>query len=250
MSGMTFKRKEMKYIMSEAQWRGFMEAVKDEIVPTEFPVSEIRNLYLDTEDYEFIRRSISKPVFKEKLRIRSYGDTDKTGRMFYEMKKKYKGIVYKRRFDVTRDMLTNEAVPVDFDSVEARFHEKAQTVREWNYWREQHNDLVPRFYLSYDRWAYIGKENEDIRLTFDRNLTWREDNLTLSGPVYGHHLLEGQVLLEIKVPGSMPLWMSDALSKNNIYPRSYSKIGAAYAKSMKLQRPVPNPERPLRATLH
>ncbi len=240
MATMTFKRKEMKYIMSEAQWESFMESISPHIDPTDFPVSEIRNLYLDTDDYEMIRRSIAKPVFKEKLRIRSYGDYAGTGRMFYEMKKKFKGIVYKRRFDVTKEMAGEEEVPIRFSDVDP-FKDKSQTVREWNYWLAQNDDLKPRFFLSYDRWAYWGKENQEVRLTFDRNLTWREEDLQLSGEVYGHRLLEGQVLLEIKVPGSMPLWLSKPLSELGIYPVSYSKIGSAYSQSMKQQSPVYEP---------
>lgn len=238
MAILTFKRKEMKYIMTEEEARQFMASIQSEIAPTEFPVTEIRNLYLDTNDYEFIRRSIAKPVFKEKLRIRSYGDFDSTGRMFYEMKKKYKGVVYKRRFDIASDALSAASVPVHFDHVEESFQQNAQTVKEWNYWKEQYEDLMPRFFLSYDRLAYMGMKNPEVRLTFDRNLTWREDNLTLSGTVYGNRLLEDQVLLEIKVPGSMPLWISRALSEVKVFPVSYSKIGAAYEQSTRLQAPV------------
>ena len=38
----------------------------------------VRNIYYDTDTYLLVRRSIEKPVYKEKLRIRSYEQANQT----------------------------------------------------------------------------------------------------------------------------------------------------------------------------
>ena len=53
--------------------------------------------------YRLIRASLEKPAYKEKLRLRSYGVTEPGGEVFLELKKKYKGIVYKRRITLPED---------------------------------------------------------------------------------------------------------------------------------------------------
>ena len=62
--------------------------------------STIRNLYFDTNTYRLVRRSNEKPVYKEKLRIRSYRQVTGIGYGFCGTEKKYKSVVYKRRIDL------------------------------------------------------------------------------------------------------------------------------------------------------
>ena len=224
-----FARKEIKYRLSEAQAQALVHRAGERLVPSEFFYSEINNLYLDTDDFHLIRASIEKPVYKEKLRIRSYGNMADSG-FFYEIKKKYEGIVYKRRFRIALEDLPEEAgLPLLF--VPETFEKDAQTVTEWNYCSQLYQNLRPRFYVSYDRHAWVGAEDPEFRITFDRNLRWRTHRLELSGKRDGTPLLGDDVLMEIKVPGAMPLWMSAILSDLRIFPVSYSKIGEAYKNS-------------------
>ena len=95
-----FKRHELKYLVS-AEQREFIESEFERyMIPDEHGESTICNIYYDTHDFRLIRRSLEKPVYKEKLRLRSYGTASKDEKVFLELKKKYKGIVYKRRISL------------------------------------------------------------------------------------------------------------------------------------------------------
>lgn len=230
-----FARKEIKYLLSEQQTQALLERITHRLEPSEFYYSEINNLYLDTDDYQLIRSSIAKPVYKEKLRIRSYGNVANSG-LFYEVKKKYKGIVYKRRFRIDDAVAQGtEFLPLQFIP---ELFENAQTVNEWNYCGWLYPNLKPRYFVAYDRHAWVGADDPEFRITFDRNLRWRTDRLCFTGDRDGEPLLDEGVIMEMKVPGAMPLWMSAELSNLGIFPASYSKIGEAYKKSLQHMQTV------------
>lgn len=92
-----FKRVELKYLLSKKQKNELMKLILEHMIPDQFGCSLIRNLYYDSNNYRLIRRSIEKPVYKEKLRIRGYGEVNEDSLVFIELKKKYKKVVYKRR---------------------------------------------------------------------------------------------------------------------------------------------------------
>ena len=103
MNGYTFERRELKYRITDAQRAALEAAFGTRMVPDEHGESTICNIYYDTADYRLIRASLEKPAYKEKLRLRSYGVTEPGGEVFLELKKKYKGIVYKRRITLPED---------------------------------------------------------------------------------------------------------------------------------------------------
>ena len=103
MNGYTFERRELKYRITDAQRAELEAAFGARMVPDEHGESTICNIYYDTADYRLIRASLEKPAYKEKLRLRSYGATEPGGEVFLELKKKYKGIVYKRRITLPED---------------------------------------------------------------------------------------------------------------------------------------------------
>ena len=190
--------------------------------PDAYGKSTICNLYFDTPDYRLIRTSLEKPIYKEKLRLRSYGQVKEDGTTFAEIKKKFKGVVYKRRIvmpqNAAMDFLCNGGPTPP-----------SQIGREIAYLFDYYRELAPRVYLSYEREAYYDKNDKDLRFTFDTNVLYRREDLSLTSPVYGHPLLkEGQVLLEIKTAGAIPCWVVDALSRHKIYKSSFSKYGNAY----------------------
>ena len=219
----TFKRYEKKYLLSDSKYKQLMMRFQDRLVIDNFGKTSICNIYFDTPEHLLIRNSIEKPVYKEKLRLRSYG-TPKDGDMVYvELKKKYKGVVYKRRqkmeLSAAEDYLYNFEKP-DTDS---------QITREIDWFLNFYKDIIPSMYISYNRIAMYGEEDPSLRITFDSNILYRQDNLWLSMGMSGSKLLaEGQRLMEIKIPGSMPVWMSSILSELEIYPVSFSKYGNAY----------------------
>jgi len=219
---LTFKRYEKKYLLSAEKYEMLMEQLEDYILPDRFFKSTVCSIYYDTDNFELIRHSIEKPVYKEKLRVRSYNVPGPDGEVFVELKKKYKGIVYKRRVTMTASeasaYLSGEtAAPVD-----------SQTTRELD-WVLKSYDLRPRVFIACDRFAYVSKEDKNLRITFDKDIRWRETELELTAGCHGEPILkDGQVLMEIKIPGAAPIWLAQLLSRLEIFPQSFSKYGTCY----------------------
>ena len=219
----TFERKEQKYLLTKEQRAALEKVLPRYMKEDAHGESIIRNVYFDTDTGLLIRRSLEKPVYKEKLRIRSYKQLKGEDRAFLELKKKYKGIVYKRRIEV------NEAEFLAYLNGEREFPEEGQIADEIDYFCRFYKTIGPRVYLCYDRCAYYGKNDDDFRVTFDRNIRWRTDGLSLTCEAGGEDLLgEGESLMEIKAANAMPLWMVDQLGKLGIRKVSFSKYGNAY----------------------
>ena len=183
----------------------------------------IRNLYYDTDTYLLIRRSIEKPVYKEKLRIRSYSKASSDSTVFVELKKKYKQVVYKRRISLP------ERQAVEWLSGEKHPDNHTQIANEIDYFMKLYGTLHPTIFLSYEREAYYSVEGSDFRVTFDDTILCRQEDLSLKSEVYGTPILpDNNVLMEIKCSGGIPLWMTDILSKEKIFKTPFSKYGTAY----------------------
>lgn len=222
MADFVFRRKEQKYMLDAAQAAVFRAAMAQFMEHDRYATSAIRNIYYDTPDYRLIRQSLEKPEYKEKLRLRSYGDAAADSKVFLEMKKKYHGIVYKRRIRLR----TLEAQNYMADP-EAKL-DKGQIGREIDYFKRFYGDLFPAVFLSYDRESWRSHDGQ-LRITMDWNILYRTEEVDLTKPNYGEALLEpGMHLIEIKSPGAMPLWLARVLSENQIRQRSFSKYGNVY----------------------
>ena len=218
-----FKRYEMKYMLTKEQKEIVLREMAQYMKPDEYGRSTICNIYFDTPDYQLIRHSLEKPVYKEKLRVRSYGPATEDGTVFVELKKKYKGVVYKRRISA------KQKDAMDYLLNGAELPEQGQITDEISYFKQMYQGLRPAVYLSYDREAFYGIEDRELRITFDQNILWRKENLSLSSEVYGTPILEpGCALMEIKIASAMPMWLCRVLSENGIFKTSFSKYGRAY----------------------
>ena len=217
-----FKRYELKYMLTTAQKEALLQVMEQYMALDQYGRTTIRNIYFDTDNYRLIRRSIEKPLYKEKLRIRSYRKTEKKDKVFVELKKKYDGVVYKRRLSMplqaAMDWVCDGANQPD-----------SQIGREIEYFRNFYGGLHPAVYLSYEREAYFSKDGSDFRVTFDDNIFARQDRLSLTEEPGGNALLpDGMVLMEVKTSGAIPLWMTRYLTENKIFKTSFSKYGTAY----------------------
>lgn len=223
MNGYTFERRELKYRITDAQ-RAALEAVFGaRMVPDEYGDSTICNIYYDTADYRLIRASLEKPAYKEKLRLRSYGVTKPGGEVFLELKKKYKGIVYKRRITLPEDAAG------EFIAGRAPLGEHGQIGREIEYFTAFYAPLLPAVHLSYERSAWFSREDRDLRITFDKNIRFRQEDVSLTLPAGGRCILpEGESLMEIKAAAALPLWLVSELDTLGIYQSTFSKYGEAY----------------------
>jgi hypothetical protein len=225
-------RKEIKFLLSMEQYEALLVEVHKYMDPDKFCVGGkdygIYNLYYDTPDDYLIRTSLEKPKYKEKLRLRSYfSPAAPSDKVFLEIKKKVNGIVTKRR--VTLTLAESDAYimqrqkPVDL----SKYIQK-QIFSELDVFLDSY-PIAPKQYISYQRSAFFGKDDPDFRLTFDRQITERRYDLSLSLPSYGAQIIApNQRLMEVKIAGAMPLWLSQKLSELKIYKISFSKYGTAY----------------------
>ncbi|MBE6591040.1 MAG: polyphosphate polymerase domain-containing protein [Ruminococcaceae bacterium] len=220
-----FKRYELKYLLTLDEKQRVLEAMERYMELDKFKRSTVRNVYLDTKDHRLIRRSMEKPEYKEKLRIRSYCRANEDSTVFVELKKKYRSVVYKRRMAMSqRDaeawLFKKAPCPAD-----------TQISREISYFLFLYRELEPKVFLSYEREAYYDKSGGDLRVTFDDNILCRQRDISLCSEVYGDRLLdESSVLMELKCSGGIPLWLVKVLSRERIYKTSFSKYGTAYEK--------------------
>ena len=218
-----FKRYEIKYMIALEQKAKVLEAMKSHMNLDKYGRTTIRNIYYDTDTYLLIRRSIEKPAYKEKLRIRSYGRAEPNSTVFVELKKKYKHVVYKRRISLPK------AEAMEWIARGHHCHKHTQISEEIDYFLDYYKTLHPTVFLSYEREAFYANDGSDFRVTFDDTILCRQDDLSLESEVYGTPILpEGKVLMEIKCSGGIPLWMTKILSEEHIYKTSFSKYGTAY----------------------
>lgn len=219
-----FERYEIKYLLSLRQYNRLLEVMKNHMKLDAYGKSTIINIYYDTPNGQLIRQSNEKPIYKEKLRVRSYGVANISGDVFIELKKKYNGVVYKRR------MAMNYAEALKI-LANQEFSEESQIAKEINYFFKYYKNLQPAMYLAYEREAYFGVEDEVFRMTFDHNIVYRVKDLNLSSKVYGEALLDSEtVLLEVKTALGIPDWLVSFLTEENIYKTTFSKYGEAYKK--------------------
>ncbi|MBO5290705.1 MAG: polyphosphate polymerase domain-containing protein [Clostridia bacterium] len=219
-----FKRYELKFILDKHQKEKILSAMEPYMEKDKYGRTTICNVYFDTSDYRLIRRSIEKPVYKEKLRVRKYVGKNSNENVFVELKKKYKKVVYKRR------LCMNEEKAFLWLMGEQELDDSSQIAKEIKYFLSYYSNLKPAVFLSYEREAYYSKDESDFRVTFDENILTRDYNFSFKEGAYGDYVLpRDKVLMEIKCSSGIPLWMTSALSKEKIYKTSFSKYGTAYS---------------------
>ena len=289
-----FERKEKKYRLSAEQYEQIIPALSQKMMLDEFGETRISSLYYDTAQRSMIARSLEKPLYKEKLRIRRYepleGDafggaatavtavvgaaaanvagtattagtaadagvaaTASEGnavpaatravydeRVFVEMKKKFDGITYKRRVCCSDNAAINFMAGMPYADAclqspltdelareESLSKRSLQIIREINSCRKRNGRLYPSMIIRCDRRAYQSLNiDDDLRITFDTNLCYKD--CFLKNASYVNMLKNGEVIMEVKCSGALPLWLTSALSELRIYPSSFSKYGVAY----------------------
>ncbi len=221
----TFQRVEKKYFMSEEQCNAFLKETEKWIVADEYGLHTIHNIYYDTQDFGLIRNSLERPRYKEKFRVRGYGQIKEDSAIFLEIKKKYAGVVYKRRTALS----TTQARAYLEEGI---FPERGdQIMREIDYFMKFYRP-EPKLYLAYDRRAYVGRNEPQLRITIDRNIRRRYHRLELGYDGECSFIEPGGFLMEIKVLASYPIWLAKILCDLQIYPVSYSKYGKVYQTSV------------------
>ena len=214
-----FKRYELKYMLTLEQKEKILEAMSPYMQLDKYGRTTIRNIYFDTDSYRLIRRSIEKPAYKEKIRIRSYAQATADSTVFVELKKKYEKVVYKRRLPLCEEdamawVCRENPCPVN-----------TQISREIDYFIDFYGKLNPTVFLSYEREAYYDKGGGDFRVTFDRNIATSTD--------FGHFfekdlvkepiLPSGRHLLEVKYDEFLPAHIKARLDLGHLRQTTFSK---------------------------
>ena len=220
-----YRRHELKYVLSSGQRRELEAQLEEHMRPDAYPESLVRSIYYDTPDYRLIRRSLEGPCYKEKLRFRCYGDLQPDENLFAELKKKYNGIVYKRRtvlpaLQAENCMEKTEPLPGD-----------SQILREIEAFRGFYGELIPAVYIAYHRTAWTS--GADLRVTFDDEIVWSQSVSSLlqnGGNMKLHTGLLGlkESLLEVKAENALPLWLAQALDSVGAVRTAFSKYGSAF----------------------
>jgi SPX domain protein involved in polyphosphate accumulation len=235
MSMEVFNRYEKKYIITDDIYRlikpQLEEYMEIDVHSRNGGFYTICNIYYDTPDNQIISKSIERPVYKEKLRLRSYGVVGPKDQVFLEIKKKFNGCVNKRRTSLTLEeayrYLETKQRP------ELPEHRNEQILNEIDFMIQRYEILRPTLFLSYDRNALYGMENKNFRITFDTNIRTRRYDLGLEYGNYGELLLpEKQWIMEFKINQAVPLWLAQLLSRYKIFPASFSKYGTEYQRTM------------------
>lgn len=226
-----FNRQEKKYMLDENTYLEMLERIGERMDSDHYSREggfySICNIYYDTADDRLIRKSVDKPVYKEKLRLRTYGTPQSGSEAFIEIKKKYKDIVNKRRIILP---LWQAKAYLDEGARPKACGINPQILRELDYFTEFYK-LMPKVCISYDRRAYFDREDEGFRVTFDTNIRSRRTELNLEDGAYGEQLLKpGLRLMEVKISNAMPRWFGSILSELKLYPVSFSKYGTEYCR--------------------
>ncbi|MBR4914589.1 MAG: polyphosphate polymerase domain-containing protein [Clostridiales bacterium] len=218
-----FERYELKYFLTKSQKKALLQKMENRMKQDSYGRTTIRNIYYDTDSFRLIRDSLDHPVYKEKLRIRSYQRADSGDMVFVEIKKKFEDVVYKRRVAVPKtaaESWIDHRKDIPF---------KSQITSEIDYFLKFYEGLEAKAFLSYEREAYSDGKDPEFRLTLDENILARDTDLDLGSGIWGIPLLPaGTTLMEVKIHGAMPMWMAEFLSENNIIKATYSKYGTYY----------------------
>lgn len=221
----SFKRVEEKYLLTKTQYTVLFDKINEYLEKDQYYETTICNIYFDNLNNELIINSLEKPIYKHKVRLRSYGVPNLTDDVFLEIKSKYKKIVGKRRIKLTLQEFNNYLTKQEGVS-------DNQIMQEIDYLFKLYA-LVPKYFIAYDRKSYRGKDNPNLRITIDTNLRSRKNDLSLECGDYGELYFEKETyIMEIKTLGALPLWLVKELSKLQIYPASFSKYGSIYKRDM------------------
>lgn len=230
-----FNRVEHKFMINRETYLKLREMLDGYVYEDGFSTNggfyTICNIYYDTATDELIRKSLEKPIYKEKMRLRSYGQANSYSKVFLEIKKKYNGVVNKRR--TTLQLNEADEFIKTYKHPPIKEYMNAQVLNEIEYFMNFYKP-VPKVYIAYDRSALFCKDDPELRITFDTNIRTRRDELRLDSKIYGDQLLEdGCWLMEIKVHGAYPLWLVEILNKCGVQKNSFSKYGTEYKNYLK-----------------
>lgn len=219
-----FNRREVKYLIPFDIYEDIAERVTEKMRYDKFGTDgkyNIVSLYFDSDDDKIYTETRNKLLFRQKLRLRVYDEADLASTSFLEVKQKYNNVVNKRRTALplheAYDYIYNGSNVIGAAS-------NPQIYREADYFRNLYG-LEPKVVVSYDRQAFHGIYEDDLRVTFDYNLRCRSDDLNIENGPHGTYFIDRDlVVMEVKMSSSIPLWLTQILSEHGLKKEGVSKF--------------------------
>lgn len=228
-----FNRYEIKYVIDFDVFERLLVSLEPYVVADEYSRNRefytISNIYYDTANNKFFQDAEERKIFRQKLRLRCYNDVSLDSMVFLEIKKKYNGLVNKRRTVIRLDeaykFLEEYASVKDFPQHE---YINRQILSEIEFLNKFYR-LKSKMVLSYDRKAFQGIYQKDLRITFDMNIRSRQYDLRLEHGSRGDRNSNNNfVIMEVKVERGIPLWLSKILNYYGCRKKSFSKYVNEY----------------------
>ena len=225
-----FQRFEFKYILTpdlEAQIKKrIMPYIKQDpfAVDTKNSSYEVISLYYDSPGFYYYRQKMDGIKMRKKVRLRTYRNNGQFfPYAFFEIKRKHNVVILKDRFLMPKEDYEKLVENDDFHSTKAIRDQNRKDIIEEFEWEQHLRSIVPKILITYDREPYLGKYNENFRVTFDKNIKAMEnDNLFYSGndmiDVSGN-----LTVMELKFTGTMPYYISELIQEYNLERGTYSK---------------------------
>lgn len=225
-AGEFFTRYELKYLID---WDTYQQIAQELLPYMAYDAKgkdeghySIVTLYFESPDYKIYYETVNKLRFRQKLRLRVYNDVTVEDQAFFEIKQKYRRVVNKRRTMIRLKDAYQFIEHADTPLADLNVS-NMQIMREIASFKA-HYELAPKLVVSYDRQAFQGLYQDDLRVTFDYNLRCRNDDLWIENGGHGQHFVdEDKVIMEVKMSQSVPLWLSRLLSEYQVAKNSVSK---------------------------
>ena len=235
-------RYELKYFVDESTARAVSDFARSYLVLDEYAEKQpdnaypIYSIYLDSPAMNMCWATLNGEKNRVKLRCRYY--TDKPGSpVFFEIKRRENKVIKKQRTAVKRESvmrLLEGAWPTRRDLVD---------FTPQNYGSLQtFCDLMSRYsarshtLVAYQRQAFVPREDNKVRLTFDRKLRTcvNTGNFTCNPGEWLYPKVEG-VILEMKFTDRFPKWMRELARLFNLQQQSIPKYVKCVTKLGNLQ---------------
>ncbi len=228
------RRYELKYTITESIADDIKDYISnvchlDKHVPEGDTGYTVNNLYFDTPDLRFYHDTKFRKLTRYKPRARYYGM--KVGDSIWpEIKYRQGSIIWKKRY----------CIPVE--CWPALFHTElsSETTCEIKNRINRFEEIIhwhgaqPILHVRYFRQPYVTQLESYGRVTFDRNLSYRQVNGSIELDYHEKDMLyyddpittinhESPVLLEIKVETMVPQWAINLIKRFNLVQRPFSK---------------------------
>lgn len=238
----TIRRVEKKYLITRSEKAALLKAIKKHLKRDEYYKEEVISLYLDTDNFDLAIKTIDRPNFREKIRVRAYNIPKRSTKVFFEVKTKLAAdkvkIGNKRRLIIPlKEFYTYINTGKGLEQIASKASDgnpqQIQVARELDY-LIKHYGLKPKILIISNRTAFSGKNDSNFRLTFDENLRFRTTDLKLEKASTGEKYFPSTsdpkrgIIMEAKTINAMPPWFVDEISRLKIYPTRFSKYGKIY----------------------